>query len=64
MAKKPAAKKTQVTKRGDQAPEAKRSPKAQSAAAQEMFDAADAAGQPTLTEDQQLTQLRRSALGY
>jgi hypothetical protein len=60
-ATKTAAKKTQVTKRGDQAPESKSSPAEASRAAQKMFDDADAS---VLTEEQQMNQLRNKALGY
>lgn len=59
-----AAIKRQVTKRGDQAPEAKSSAKAASDAAQKMFDDADASGQPALTDEQRENQQRRAVFGY
>jgi len=62
------ASKKQVTKRGDQAPEAKTSTKAKSAAADKMFKDADnvsrAGFPPGLTQAQQDAIVRKAALGY
>ena len=63
-----AAAKTQTTKRGDQAPEAKKTPAAKSAAAQKLFDDADQAQRvglpPDMTREQHENHVRRAALGY
>lgn len=60
--------KTQVTKRGDQTPEAQTTPKAKSAAAEKMFKDADHAAlvglPPDMTHEQNENRLRRAALGY
>lgn len=65
---KAAAKPRQVTKRGDQAPEAKRTPAEKSKAAQKLFDDADKAAlaglPPDMTVEQHANHVRRSALGY
>jgi hypothetical protein len=65
---KPRARKTQVQKRGDQAPEAKDSTKAKSAAAEKMFKDADHAAlvglPPDMTHEQNENRIRKAALGY
>jgi hypothetical protein len=65
MAKSPrktkAAPKTQVTARGDQAPDAKATTKAQQDAAEALFTGADGA---VRTEEQHENHVRRQALGY
>lgn len=67
-AKKTTTHKTQVTKRGDQTPEAKSSTAEATRAAQKMFDDADKAALLGLPEDitveQRENQVRRAALGY
>ena len=71
MAKTPrkaAAKTRSATKRGDQAPEAKRTDAAKSNAAEKMFKDADEAAlrglPPGMTRDQHETMVRKAALGY
>lgn len=69
MAKKATTRKTtQAQKRGDQAPEAKSTTSAKSAAAEKLFKDADQAaamGLPVdMTVEQRENQVRRSALGY
>lgn len=68
MAKSKTSTKTQVTKRGDQAPEAKKSAKAKSSAADKLFKDADEAARhglhPDITREQRETMARRAALGY
>lgn len=65
---KAAAPKTEVMKRGDQAPEAQTTTKQQQDAASKLFQDADKAallGMPEgLTAEQRENQVRRSALGY
>jgi hypothetical protein len=65
---KPAARKTQVMKRADQTPEAKRTPTEKAAAAEKMFKDADAAAMagfpPDLTTEQHENIVRKAALGY
>ena len=66
-AKKATARKSAI-KRGDQTPEAKKTPAAQSDAAEMMFKDADEAalrGLPAdMTRDQHETMVRKAALGY
>lgn len=65
---KTATKTASPTKRGDQAPEAKRTMAAKSDAAEKMFKDADAAARrglhPDITVDQHETMVRKAALGY
>lgn len=67
-ADKAATPKTQAQKRGDQAPEAKSSKAAKSAAAEKLFKDADAAAKSGLphdiTKEQHENHVRRAALGY
>lgn len=67
-AAKPANTRRQQTKRGDQAPEAKKSAKAQSDAAEKLFKDADQAARSGLPHDinkeQHENYVRRAALGY
>lgn len=62
------APKRAVTKRGDQAPEAKATPKAKTEAADKMFADADEAARagfpPDLTREQHENIVRRAATGF
>jgi len=68
MAKAKTRKTSSPTKRADQAPEAKATTKAQSAAAEKMFKDADEAAlhglPPDMTREQHETMVRRAALLY
>lgn len=65
---KKAAPKTNAVATGDQAPETKASAKAQSDAAEKLFQDADKAAltglPPDMTVEQRENQVRRAALGY
>lgn len=68
MAKKKSTARKSPIKRGDQAPEAKRTTAAKSDAAEKMFKDADEAAlrglPPDMTVEQRENQVRRAALGY